>query len=225
VLAIPSRGTLNVHASLLPRWRGAAPVNHALLAGDTTTGVTIMLVDEGLDTGPILAAAATPIRPEETAEELAGRLAELGADLVATTLTRWLAGEIVPQLQDEAAATTAPRLHRADGWLDWTRPAAELARRVRALQPWPGTFSAVHGERLKVQRATPLSEGTAGADEAPPGTLLATSAGVIVVTGEGRLRLDVVQPEGKPAMSGAELLRGRPGWIGARLATPVTEAA
>ncbi len=154
VLEVAPGGALNVHASLLPRWRGAAPVAHAILAGDAETGVTIMRMDAGLDTGPMLARRAGPILAQDTTGTLTGRLAEWGADLLAATLPRWMAGEITPEEQDETLATLAPRLAAADGYLDWSLAAATLARRVRAMHPWPGAFTLLDGARLKVHVVT-----------------------------------------------------------------------
>lgn len=156
VLAIAPGQALNVHASLLPRWRGAAPVAYAILAGDLETGVTIMKMDEGLDTGPLIAQRSVPVAAQETAGELTDRLACMGADLLAEMLPRWLAGEVEPDPQDDAAATHAPRLTRADGHLTWSESATDLARRVRALCPWPGAFTALAGLTIKVHAATAL---------------------------------------------------------------------
>jgi methionyl-tRNA formyltransferase len=216
VLEVAPGGALNVHASLLPRWRGAAPVAFAILAGDAETGVTIMRMDVGLDTGPMLARRAGPIGPEDTAGVLTERLAEWGAELLCQTLPRWLAGAIEPEAQDDALATLARRLDTADGWLDWQAPAEALARRVRAMNPWPGAFTLLDGLRLKVHAATAI-----GGDEpadAPPGTVVAVDGRPAVVTGDGRLRLDLVQAPGGRAIAGADFARGRRGFVGARLA-------
>src|SRR5262249_38297614 len=150
VLRLPHCGCLNVHASLLPRHRGAAPINAAILAGDEETGVTIMLMDEGLDTGPMLARRAIRVGPEETAGELFDRLARPGAELLAETRPRWLRGEIVPEPQEDALATLTRPLAKEDGRLDWTWPGDYLARQVRAYAPWPGAFTTWSGRQLKV---------------------------------------------------------------------------
>ncbi len=210
-------GGLNVHASLLPRWRGAAPVSHTLLAGDSDTGVTIMKMDEGLDTGPILAQRTIVIEPDETAGELTARLAVLGADVLAEVLPRWMAGEVVPRPQDESVATHAPLLKREDSWLDWSDDAASLACRVRAMNPWPGAITELDGVLFKVHVATPLPSECGGVS-GPPGTVVGTASGPAVVTGEGWLRLDEVQPAGRRRMSGSAFARGRPQFIGTRLA-------
>ena len=153
VLALPRFGCLNIHASLLPRHRGAAPINAAILEGDAETGVTLMLMEEGLDTGPMLAKAAIPIGPDETAGDLFDRLASLGGTLLIETLPRWLRGEITPEPQDESRATLTRILTKEDGRLDWTQDAARLARQVRAFTPWPGAYTTWEGKQLKVIRA------------------------------------------------------------------------
>lgn len=215
VLAVPKLGALNVHASLLPRWRGAAPVTHALLEGDEETGISIMLIDVGLDTGPILAQEKIAVPATATAGKLTGELARLGARLVVRTLPRWAAGEIEPVPQDEALVTYAPLVTRQDARLDWSRPAEFLERQVRAMNPWPGAYTEHGGEMLKVHCAT-VVDGTAKA--APEGTVVATGRGPAVVTSERLLCLDVVQAAGRRRMSGEEFARGRPGFVGSQLA-------
>lgn len=215
VLALPLHGCLNVHASLLPRWRGASPINAAILAGDAETGVTIMLMDAGLDTGPALAQRATPIGSAETAGELSDRLALLGADLLVETVPRWLAGVITPEPQDESRATVTRLLQKSDGRLDWQRPAEELARQVRAHTPWPGAFTTWEGRTLKILRARAISFET----DLPPGACFASAgeAALAVICGEGALALEVIQLEGKRAMPSAEVVRGHPALASARL--------
>ena len=198
VLAIPPRGVLNVHGSLLPRHRGAAPIAHAILGGDQVTGVTIMQMDELLDHGPVLAARETPIGAHEDAAALAERLAPLGAELLVDTIARL--DELTPVEQDHAAATLAPKLAREDGELEWSLDAGELDRRVRALQPWPGVTLPLGGGRVKVLRGRPL----AGAG--PPGQVLASGRdGVEVAAGRGSYLLEEVQPPGRRPMP-AQLL-------------------
>lgn len=215
VLTIPASGALNVHASLLPRWRGAAPVTYSILHGDPETGATIMLMDEGLDTGPILAQQRVVIQPDETAGELTDRLAVLGADLLADTLPRWMAGRIEPTPQDEEQATYAPRIDREQAHLDFSRSALELERQVRAMNPWPGAFTLCEGKVLKVHAATALLDGASQAGIGHDiGHVVETEDGPAVKAGEGLLRLDVVQPAGGRKMSGADYVCGRPGFVG-----------
>ncbi|GGG17437.1 methionyl-tRNA formyltransferase [Caldovatus sediminis] len=203
MLEAPRRGCLNIHASLLPRWRGAAPIQAAILAGDAETGVTIMRMDEGLDTGPMLLREAVPIGPRTTAQELHDRLAELGARLV----LRALAEDPPPVPQPEEGVTYAPKLTKADGRLDWTQDAAALDRRVRALNPWPGTFFEHAGTTIRVLAAEP-TEGEAGA---PPGTVLGDGAPLRIACGGGTaLRLTRLQRPGRAPLATAEFLRGYP---------------
>ena len=206
VLSLPPLGCLNVHGSLLPRWRGAAPIQAAILAGDEQTGVTIMKMDPGVDTGPLLSQRATPIRPDDTAGTLFEKLSTLGADLLLETLPAYLAGQIDPQPQPEVGATYAPMLKKEDGRLDWVRPARELARRVRAFNPWPGAFFERQEGALKVLRAH-----TADAQR-EPGQHLVYEKLPAVGTGEGLLVLDEVQPPGKKPMPGRAFLAGARNW-------------
>ncbi len=214
VLDLPPHGCLNIHASLLPRWRGAAPVAAAILAGDDVTGVTIMRMDAGLDTGPILAQREEPIRPDDTRATLGERLAQMGAELLVETLPAYLAGNLLPRPQPEEGATYARQLRKEDGLLDWSRPADELARRVRAFTPWPGPFTTWRGRRLKVLRSAPLP---AWRGETPPGTVIALADGVAVATGTGALRLEKVQLAGKRPMDSAIFIRGQRDFVGSRL--------
>jgi len=197
VLDLPKYGCINVHASLLPRWRGAAPIQAAILHGDETTGVTIMLMDPGVDTGSILSQRAVRILEDDTAGSLSTRLAVVGAELLTETLPRYLSGELQPQPQDERQATYAPMLKKAAGELDFNQPAEQLARQVRAFHPWPGAYMFWQGQRLKIHQA-----------HAAPGGLPAVGAvnGVLV--------LDKLQPAGKKPMPGDVFLRGARGWIG-----------
>jgi methionyl-tRNA formyltransferase len=214
VFDLPSYGTLNVHASLLPRWRGAAPIQHAIRAGDAQTGVTIMLVDAGMDTGPILSQRATPIRPDETGASLHNRLAELGAELLIETLPGYLAGDIKPRSQPEEGVTLAPSLSKQDGEIDWTLPAEEIDRMVRAYDPWPGTFTYWGSDPLKVLAGAPLEP--AGKPDAP-GRLVMLDDAPAAWTGRGLYRLDRLQPPGKGPMSGKAFVAGRPEAPGSRL--------
>ena len=217
VLDIPPHGCLNVHGSLLPRWRGAAPVAAAILAGDEVTGVTVMQMDAGLDTGPVLAQREEPIAPDDTQATLEERLARLGAELLVGTLVAYLAGSLLPRSQPGEGATYAGQLRKEDGWLDWSRPAVELDRRVRAFTPWPGAFTMWRGRRLKVLRAVPLPAWRGGVS---PGTVVALAGGVVVATGEGALRLEEVQLAGKRPMDIGAFLRGQRDFAGSVLAQP-----
>ncbi len=213
VLELPPWGCLNLHASLLPRYRGASPVAAAILAGETTTGVSLMLMDEGMDTGPILARKSCPIAPDDTTGSLTARLAEMGAQLLLETLPGWLAGEVQAVPQDETQATYCPLLRKEDGRLDWSRPAVYLDRQVRAYNPWPGAFTDWQGKRLKVLRACPRSEGVEG----EPGLVVTLPSGLGVVTGEGVLELLEVQLAGKKPLPAAAFARGRRKFIGSVL--------
>ncbi len=212
VLALPRFGTLNVHASLLPRWRGASPVAAAIRAGDAESGVTIMLVDESEDTGDILATRPEPIRPNDDTGSLGERLARLGAALLLETIPRWLAAEIRPQPQDAARATRATRLQKSAGVIDWSRPALEIARLVRACSPWPGATTALRGQGLRIWQAS--AEGSAG-DE--PGLVLAAGETIDVGTGEGVLRVARLQRSGKRALEARAFANGEPDLRGQRL--------
>jgi methionyl-tRNA formyltransferase len=218
VLDLPARGCLNVHASLLPRHRGAAPIAAAILAGDAETGITIMRMDPGLDTGPILAQRSLAIETTDTSGTLAKRLAPLGATLLVEVIPDYLAGRLLPIPQDGSLATYAPQLKKEDGKLDFTRPAYELERRVRAFAPWPGAYAdwpdPAGGPRtLKVLRAGVLEHrvGTAG-------EVVATPQGPAVGTDSGALLLLEVQPPGKRPMPATDFARGARGFIGSRLA-------
>ena len=212
VLDLPQHGCLNVHASLLPRHRGAAPVAGALLAGDSVTGSTIMLMDAGMDTGPLLAQALLSITPGETRGELMGRLAQQGAELLVSTLPRWLAGDITPQPQDHSRATMTRPIAKSQGRIDWRVPAVQIARQLQAFQPWPGTFTTWHGRSLKINLAQAIP-----GDAAEPGLVLADAQGVSVVCGEGRLRLLELQLEGKRSLDALTFVRGQRGFVGSVL--------
>jgi methionyl-tRNA formyltransferase len=205
ILEVPIRGCLNLHASLLPRWRGAAPVQAAILAGDTTTGVTLMRMDTGMDTGPILAQRSVPIGPSETSGELVLRLADIGAGLISESLAAWSSGSLQATPQPAHGATLAPRLRKDSGRLDFGQPADLLERQVRAFNPWPGSFFTVDSTRVVVLRATPLPE--AGRE---PGWLVYRGGELVVSARPGALRLDLVQPAGRRPMPGPDFLRGSP---------------
>jgi len=215
MLDIPTHGALNIHASLLPRWRGAAPVQAAIRAGDTHSGVSIMLMDAGLDSGPVLAQQAVALTPTETAQSLHDRLAVLGATLLLATLPDWLAGRIAAQAQDEALVTLAPRLRKQDGRIDWSQPAPAIERQVRAFLPWPGSFTTWQGRQLKILAAT-VEAGTAA-----PGQVVARGAGLAIGTGAGLLCPLRLQLAGRSAQDCATFLQGRRDLIGARLGAPL----
>ncbi len=213
ILALPREGILNVHPSLLPRWRGAAPIQATIAAGDTEAGVTLIAMDAGLDSGPIVAVERWPLSGNETAPDLESRAAEAGAALVRRTLGPWVRGEVAPIPQDAAAVTMTRPLRRDDGWLAPGRPAVELERQVRAFQPWPGSFLETPAGRIIVWSAA-IAEAEVG-DEA--GTIAADDDGLALVAADGRLRLLEVQPAGGRRMPSADLRRGRPELIGARV--------
>lgn len=224
VLELPHFGCINVHASLLPRHRGASPIAGALLAGDQKTGVTIMLMDEGLDTGAILSWSAMPIAPDDTAGTLTEKLSLVGAEALLRALPRWFAGKLVPQPQDETQATLTRLLTKEDGIIDWHLPAETLARQMRAYHPWPGTATTWHGKTLKVLRAAALeaeSEVSPQGGEIGKVSLRTLDGGkaLVVGCGQGALRLEVIQLEGKRALTADEFVRGQPGIIGDTLGT------
>lgn len=207
ILDAPRFGCINVHFSLLPALRGAGPVQWAIIRGATETGVTTMQMDEGLDTGPILLQRRTPIGDADTAASLGERLAALGADLLLETLTALRAGTLRPTPQDDGAHSYAPMLEKGDGALDWTRPAVELDRCIRGTFPWPGAFTFRAGKRVKVIAAERMEGAPAG--DARPGQVVAASrSGIDVACGDGLLRLQQVQPEGKKAMDAASFVNG-----------------
>ena len=200
ILAAPRFGCLNLHASLLPRWRGAAPIQHAILAGDRETGISVMVMDEGLDTGPVLLKRRACIGPETTGGALHDRLAQLGADAAVEALAGLAGGALKPAPQPEAGVTWAPKLAREDSLLDWTRPARALERRVRALAPRPGARFTVRGETVRVEAAAVEAGG------GPPGRVL--DDGAAIACGEGVLRLRRLQRPGRSVMDAAAFLRG-----------------
>ncbi len=202
LLAVPPLGCLNVHASLLPRWRGAAPIQHCILAGDKRSGVAIMKMDAGLDTGPIVLAGAVRVTRASTAASLHDRLAKLGAELIVEALAGLADGTLTPTPQPEFGVSYAPRLARRDGRLDWRQQAAALERQVRAFYPWPGAWFETDGIRIKVLRAAVVRRRS----RALPGTVLDDT--LTVACGEGALRISQVQREGRDAMQAGDFLRG-----------------
>lgn len=211
VLDAPRLGCVNVHASLLPRFRGAAPIQWAIASGDPETGVCLMKMDEGMDTGPVLACERLPIGPQDTSATLHDALAKLGGKVLREKLPRYLAGELEPMPQPVEGAVMAPMISKEDGELDFTKPAAELERRLRAFTPWPGAFTTFENKLFKVHGAEVRSA------RGEPGTVLAAGAeGIEVACSEGSLLLTRVQPEGKRVMSAGEFLSGRQLTVGAR---------
>jgi len=207
LLAIPRLGMINVHASLLPRWRGAAPVHRAVIAGDAETGVTIMQVVEALDAGPMLARLPTPIGPDESSGALEGRLAELGAGLLVETVNAIARGPVTATAQNESAVTYAAKLERHESSLDWHQPAQVLHNQIRGLQPWPVAAAVLHGRRVLMRRSHPVP---AEPHAAVPGTILRIDADALVVAaGSGAIHLFDLQPEGRPVMTIREYLNGR----------------
>jgi methionyl-tRNA formyltransferase len=216
VIDLPRRRCVNVHFSLLPRHRGASPVAAALLAGDDITGVTIMIVTPKLDTGPVLARAAVAISPQDNTATLTGKLAIVGANLLLEALQGWLRGEIAPGEQDESAKTYFRQIKKEAGEIDWNLPATDIARRVRAYNPWPGCYTTWRGKQLKIVAAEALpGEPSPGAGRviALPGR----GAGLGIGTGEGVLKILRIQLEGKRVMGAPEFLRGQRGFIGGKL--------
>lgn len=213
VLAIPPRGCINTHASLLPRHRGAAPIPAAILAGDPETGVTLMQMDAGIDTGPILAQRAIPIAEQDTTATLTPKLAHLAAGLLIETLPRILAGEIPLQPQDDSRATFARMIRKEEGRIDWAQPAIEIARRVRAFNPWPSAYTFWNGTQLKILYASASDFKT----DAEPGRVIQWQKEIAVATGKGALILREVQLAGKRAMQIEEFVRGQKLFVGSVL--------
>lgn len=227
VLDIPPRGCINIHGSILPRWRGAAPIHRAIEAGDGETGITLMQMDAGLDTGPMISEARTPIAPDDTTATLHDRLAQLGAKLIVEGLVALERDGALPSTPQPAeGATYAEKIGKHEAALDWRRPAAELARRIRAFDPFPGGAATLDGAQLKLWAAEPVARANAGAT---PGEILEVSpAGVLVACGEGALRLTQLQKPGGKRLPVREFLGGMPLAAGQRFQLPdstVTPAA
>lgn len=217
LLTMPPHGMINIHPSLLPKYRGAAPVHRAIIAGDTETGVTIMRVVAKLDAGPMFAATRRPIGPDETSDAVERDLSEQGADLLVRVADQIAAGTAREQPQDDAMATYAARLTKEEGLIDWAQSARDIHNRVRGLYPWPHAYTFLDGSRLIV-----LTTHVVGGDAAAaPGTVVTVSRDAIeVATGAGRLSIDAVQPDGKRPMRTRDYLAGRPVVRGARLGAP-----
>lgn len=214
VLDLAPHGCINVHASLLPRWRGAAPIQYAIRAGDHETGITVMKMDSGLDTGPILSQYAILIDADERGATLHDKLANLGASILPDVLTAYLVGEISPHPQPEEGVIPAPSLKKSEGQIDWSRTAVEIDRQVRAFDPWPGSFTFVGDDLLKIIRGVAWSDHDPGL---PPGTMISEYGELAVQTGAGLYILSEVQPAGKRPMTGQAFLVGHPGVSGAVL--------
>jgi len=210
LLALPHYGCLNVHASLLPRWRGASPINAAILHNDSVSGVTIMRMAEGLDDGPILTQESTPIQSHETAGSLSERLSAIGADLLVKTIPLYISGDIHPLSQDQSNITYAHLLKRGDGLLDFNQAAEQLARKVRAYSPWPGTYTYWNDQRLIIHQAQAINVTSPGS-----GVFTRYESLPAVGTGEGLLVLNILQQAGKRKNTGKEFLHGSADWPGA----------
>jgi methionyl-tRNA formyltransferase len=214
VLALPRLGMLNVHASLLPQLRGPDPIRHAILQGLSETGVSIMQMEQGLDTGPVLLRVPTPVAPDETAGELTARLAELGALALVEALALIASGAAEPEPQDPSRATYAPKLTRELARLDWSQSTEHLARVVRAMDPRPGAWSTLRGREVKLFGPQPADPPERGA---PPGLVLQTEPALVIATGDGALQFLDVQPAGRPRMAAQAWVRGRGVTTGERL--------
>ena len=210
VLQLPRSGCIGVHASLLPKLRGAAPVAAAILQGHQETGVTLMLTDEGIDTGPIIAQRRLPIAPDDTSDSLSEKMSHLGGDLLIDIIPTWLAGEIEPSPQDDAQATYAPLFAKREGAIDWRRSAEQIDRQIRAFTSWPGAFCSYEGKKLNVLRAHPLPQWRGDGES---GAVVQMDQDVGVITGEGLLVLDEVQLAGKKSMDIQQFVRGRRSFV------------
>jgi methionyl-tRNA formyltransferase len=222
VLDIPPQGCINVHASLLPRHRGAAPIASAILAGDDETGITLMKMDAGLDTGPMLAVAHEPIRSDDTTHSLSERLSHIGAQLMIETLPKYLRGEIIPQPQSAEGATYSPKIDKADAAIDWHRSAIDIDRMVRAYTPWPGTHTFWNGMMLKVLKveARGTEQGARSMGQGTTGEVIRAEDGSIgVVTGSGLIVLKEIQPAGRKAMTIDDFVRGHNAFVGSVLSS------
>jgi len=205
VLQLPPKGCINVHGSLLPKYRGAGPIQWAIINGESETGITTMLMDEGMDTGAMLLQASIPIEPDDTSGSLSPKLAKLGGRLLVETIEKLVAGDLTPRSQDHSLATLAPLLKKEDGAIDWRLPALNLANRIRGLTPWPGAYSFLGPDRWVISRADAISESTHDV----PGTVIAVAKeAVAVATGNGILQLREIQPANSRRMTVAQYLAG-----------------
>jgi len=215
VLDIPRYGCINIHPSLLPKYRGVSPVAAAILVGDEFTGVSVMLLDSGTDTGPVLVQAQVPISPHDTTGSLTEKLSRIGTQLLVDVLPRWVKGQVAPRPQEEAKASYSGKVTKEDGQIDWRLSALVISRRVRAFNPWPGAYTAWHGKQLKIVEARPLP----ARDAANAGLVVSVPDGLGfgIGTGDGTLGVVTVQLQGKKAMPAADFLRGQRGLVGAVL--------
>lgn len=211
LLDIPPHGSINVHASLLPRWRGAAPIHAAIRAGDEETGVTIMVIDAGLDTGPMLSKRAIPINDDDTGQTMHDKLAVLGANLLIDTLPAYLSRELNPVPQPEASITYAPQIKKEEGHIDWSKSAKEIEQLVRAFTPWPGTYTHWNGKQLKIH------SGNDGGGSASPGQVIEKNGQIAIGTGDGLYYPHEVQLEGKKRTSISDFANGYNDFVGATL--------
>lgn len=223
ILELPPQGCVNVHASLLPKYRGAAPIQWALINGEPETGVTTMLMDAGMDTGPILLQERVPIQPEETADVLSTRLAVVGGRLLLVTIQGLKAGTVMPKPQDHSQATLAPLLKKEDGLIDWTLGASAIVNRIRGLTPWPGAYTFMGRDRWLIWRALPIPRSSGGHR---PGTILeVTKEAMLVATGTDLLAVTEIQPANRRRMAVAPYLAGHPVQVGTVLAAPPSGSA
>jgi methionyl-tRNA formyltransferase len=221
VLDAPRMGCVNVHASLLPRWRGAAPIQWSIVAGDAETGVALMQMDEGMDTGPVLATASIPIARDDDASTLSGRLSHLGADLLRQQLPRYVAGELVPTAQDESGATMAPLLNKEHGRIDWNKSAQAVHNQIRGMNPWPGAQTVLGERRIKVHRAV---ASTLDPEGAPPGQVIALDPeGILVACAEGTLEIQELQESGRKRVDARAFASGRGVAVGDRFTSGGTD--
>jgi len=217
VLDAPRLGCVNVHASLLPRWRGAAPIQWSIVHGDPETGVTLMQMDEGMDTGPMLAKSAIPIERADDAASLSARLSALGGELLRRELPRYVAGELTPEPQDDSVATMAPLLEKSDGRIDWNQPARAVHDRIRGMNPWPGAFTSLGDRRIKVHRAVPS---TLDPEGAAPGEVTALDPeGILVACASGTLEIQELQESGRKRVDARAFITGRGVAVGDRFSS------
>ena len=211
ILSLPPNGCINVHGSLLPKYRGAGPIQWAIINGESETGITTMLMDEGMDTGAMLLQASIPIEPDDTAGSLSPRLAELGGGLLVETIAQLKAGTLVPRRQDQAQATMAPLLKKEDGVIDWSLPAISIANRIRGLTPWPGAYTFLGGDRWVLAKAMATPEQTSDSH----GRIISVTKDTILVsTGAGTICLKEIQPANSRRMTVAQFLTGHPVHVG-----------